>query len=126
MPAKESSADGSTAGDLKERRPSIEKQPCATAPADASSADAGEGKVSSEEVCESIKKGMRIISDIEQTRADGMVFKFELDLMYQVRDERGRAQARGLGSEVDVLHVATALPTASCSPCPTYAVELSR
>lgn len=38
----------------------------------------------SEEVCESIEKGMRIISDIEQTRADGMVFKFELDLMYEV------------------------------------------
>lgn len=41
--------------------------------------------VVSEEVCQSIKKGMRIISDIEQTRADGMVFKFELDLMYEVK-----------------------------------------
>lgn len=33
---------------------------------------------------QSITKGMQIISDIEQTRADGIVFKFELDLMYEV------------------------------------------
>ena len=33
---------------------------------------------------QSIAKGMQIISDIEQTRADGIVFKFELDLMYEV------------------------------------------
>lgn len=50
--------------------------------------------VVSGEVCESIKKGMRIISDIEKTRADGMVFKFELDLMYAVRKRRGRERAR--------------------------------
>lgn len=40
--------------------------------------------VVSEEVCESIKKGMKIVSDVEQTRADGTRFKFEVDLMYAV------------------------------------------
>eukprot|EP00904_Undaria_pinnatifida_P003552 jgi/Undpi1/13198/HiC_scaffold_8.g02860.m1 len=49
--------------------------------------------VVSEEVCESIEKGMRIISDIEQTRADGMVFKFELDLMYELAGEKATARA---------------------------------
>lgn len=49
------------------------------------SSAASPGAVVSEEVCQSIGKGMRIISDMEQTRADGMVFKFELDLMYEVR-----------------------------------------
>ncbi|CAN0378719.1 unnamed protein product, partial [Ectocarpus sp. 13 AM-2016] len=49
--------------------------------------------VVSGEVCESIKKGMRIISDIEKTRADGMVFKFELDLMYALAGEKATARA---------------------------------
>lgn len=40
--------------------------------------------VVSDEVRQTLEKGMRIISDIEQTRPDGMVFKFELDLMYEV------------------------------------------
>lgn len=56
-----------------------------TAATERSMKDKKEGSsLVSEEVCESIEKGMRIISDIEQTRADGMVFKFELDLMYEV------------------------------------------
>lgn len=58
------------------------------APADAAKAKEGTTKsrneAVSEEVCQSIEKGMKLISDIEQTRADGMVFKFELDLMYEV------------------------------------------
>lgn len=40
--------------------------------------------VVSEEVCQSIKKGMKIVSAVEQTRADGTCFKFEVDLMYAV------------------------------------------
>lgn len=82
----DSSIDYSPAVGLEEKRQRMEKQPSTSDAADASGA--GGGKVSSEEVCESIKKGMRIISDMEQTRADGMVFKFELDLMYQVRYQR--------------------------------------
>lgn len=42
-------------------------------------------EVVSDEVKRKLEKGMRIISDIEQTRPDGMMFKFELDLMYEVR-----------------------------------------
>lgn len=40
--------------------------------------------VVSDEVRQTLEKGMRIISDIEQTRPDGVVVKFELDLMYEV------------------------------------------
>lgn len=50
----------------------------------AASAKGEKEAVVSEEVCQSIKKGMRIVSEVEQTRADGTVFKFELDLMYAV------------------------------------------
>lgn len=45
---------------------------------------AGGEALVSEEVKETLGKGMRIISDIEQTRPDGIVFKFEVDLMYEV------------------------------------------
>lgn len=53
-------------------------------PEGATGAKEGKADVVSEEVCQSIKKGMRIVSDVEHTRTDGMVFKFELDLMYAV------------------------------------------
>lgn len=56
----------------------------------ATTAGAREDKadVVSEEVCQSIKKGMKIVSDVEQTRADGTCFKFEVDLMYAVSEGR--------------------------------------
>lgn len=44
----------------------------------------GEAVVVSDEVRQTLEKGMRIIGDIEKTRPDGMVFKFELDLKYEV------------------------------------------
>ena len=56
----------------------------ATASAAAASAKEDKADVVSEEVCQSIKKGMKIVSDVEQTRADGTCFKFEVDLMYAV------------------------------------------
>lgn len=64
--------------------------PLAPTPGPASSKDQDAAESSSsavvtEEVKQTLEKGMRIISDIEQTRADGMVFKFEMDLMYEVR-----------------------------------------
>lgn len=53
-------------------------------PEGATGAKEDKADVVSEEVCQSIKKGMKIVSDVEQTRADGTCFKFEVDLMYAV------------------------------------------
>ena len=44
--------------------------------------------VPTKELRQSIAKGMQIISEIEQAREDGMVFKFEMDLMYEVHHSR--------------------------------------
>lgn len=68
-------------------RVSAAASPSAPAPASSKDQDAAESSspVMTKEVKQTLEKGMRIISDIEQTRADGMVFKFEMDLMYEVR-----------------------------------------
>lgn len=55
--------------------------------------------VVSEEVCQSIKKGMKIVSDVEQTRADGTCFKFDVDLMYAV--SKRELKPVGVGRCVD-------------------------
>lgn len=63
--------------------------------AGAAGAKEDKADVVSEEVCQSIKKGMKIVSDVEQTRADGTCFKFEVDLMYAV-SEQERVEACGV------------------------------
>lgn len=81
------SSDVSPVTVLEKVRESMESLSTKSRPPSAAAGAAGgdtSSPVVSEEVCQSIKKGMRIISDIEQTRADGMVFNFELDLMYAV------------------------------------------
>lgn len=73
--------------------PPVGEPPSATAPSTPATtkvhakteSEGDKDTVVSEKVCQSIERGMRIINDIEQTRADGMVFKFEMDLMYAVR-----------------------------------------
>ncbi|CAM9272845.1 unnamed protein product [Discosporangium mesarthrocarpum] len=45
------------------------------------------------ELKKKLKKGMRIISELEQARDDGLVFKFEGDLMYELVGEQATARA---------------------------------
>lgn len=47
-------------------------------------AGADSSAVISDGVKRSLERGMQILSDIEQTQPDGTVFKFEVDLMYEV------------------------------------------
>lgn len=76
----------------------------ATAPKEEEDTKGDKTAVVSGEVCESIKKGMRIISDIEKTRADGMVFKFEVDLMYAVRQGQGQGAGESGTRQSEITH----------------------
>lgn len=76
------------------------------------------------EVRQTLEKGMRIISDIEQTRTDGMKVKFELDLMYELAGEKatprappGLCLANCQRAECGNMEEMTSKPFCCCSKC---------